>query len=125
GRGWVGSLRASIAASRPARRWLVAAAAVLVTLLFAGIRWPLRVSAESRLEPRELTVVHCPIDAPVESVFVHEGEWVERGRRVARLDARELDFSLARAKAQVAELEARLEMLERGPRPQDIEMARR
>ena len=125
GAGVWGRLRTAVGASAARRRWWWAGGLVLAIAVLGGVRWPLHVAAESRLEPRERWVVHSPVGAAVESVYVREGQWVDAGARVARLATRDLDFALQHAQAQVAELDARLMMLERGPRPQEIDMAGR
>lgn len=53
-------------------------------------------------------------------VSVAEGDDVESGQELARLDTRELDAALAGARAQLDAAEARLSELERGARPQEV-----
>lgn len=125
GSGMWGRVRAAVAASAVRRRMWWAGGTLLAIVALAGVRWPLHVAAESRLEPRQRVVVHSPVGAPVESIYVREGEWVEAGGRLGRLATRDLDFALQHARAQVDELDARLALLERGPRPQEIDMAGR
>ena len=56
-------------------------------------------------------------------IRVAEGTKVEEGSELARLDAQELDATLAAAQAQLAAAEARLEELSRGARPQELATA--
>jgi len=105
------------------RRWVALAVVAVVALLLVGIRWPLRVSAQCRIEPRDPVFVRSPIEGNLEAIVVREGQWVEAGDTLALLSTRELDFAVARARAQAAALDADLRMLEHGPRPQEIAMA--
>lgn len=57
-------------------------------------------------------------------VFVTEGQRVEAGSEVARLDSRELGASVAAARAVLSAAEARLAELEGGARPQEVAQAR-
>jgi HlyD family secretion protein len=56
-------------------------------------------------------------------VLAREGETVSAGTVLARLDARELEASLAAARAQLVAAEARLVELEAGARPQEVAAA--
>jgi HlyD family secretion protein len=58
------------------------------------------------------------------SVEVREGEEVEAGRVLVKLDVAELEAEWRQAEARVGQQRARLERLERGSRPQEIAQAR-
>lgn len=53
---------------------------------------------------------------PLAAILVKEGDSVEAGQELARLDARRMDEERAVRQAHLAELKARLAELERGPR---------
>lgn len=59
----------------------------------------------------------------VSEVLVREGDAVSSGAELARLDARELEATLAATRAQVRAAESRLAELNRGTRPQEIATA--
>ena len=59
----------------------------------------------------------------IQQVFVQEGEFVEAGQRLARLDSAVLQAQLAQAKASVTEAQARLSELEAGSRSEEIAQA--
>lgn len=61
----------------------------------------------------------------VAEVLKEEGDAVAAGETVARLDARPYEHAVDQARAQAAQLAARLEELENGSRPEEIERARR
>jgi multidrug efflux pump subunit AcrA (membrane-fusion protein) len=106
------------------RRLMVAAIGVVVVALLGLVRWPMRVAAECRIEPRERIVVRSPVEGSLQTIAAREGAWVEAGDTLAQLTTRDVDFALARARAQVASLDAQLTLLVRGARPQEIAMAR-
>jgi HlyD family secretion protein len=56
-------------------------------------------------------------------IAVREGDRVERGQVLARLDTREMEATVAAARAQTAAAEARLAELRRGARPQEVATA--
>jgi HlyD family secretion protein len=73
----------------------------------------------------EATDADLGFQAPgrVAAVHVREGDEVEAGQELARLDSRELEAALAVAEAQVSAVEARLTELRSGSRPQELATA--
>ncbi|XKE44930.1 biotin/lipoyl-binding protein [Halomonas organivorans] len=61
---------------------------------------------------------------PVRRWAVEEGERVARGQVLLELDGRRLEAELASARGELAEAEARLAELRRGPRPETLAAAR-
>jgi HlyD family secretion protein len=59
----------------------------------------------------------------VSSISVREGERVSRGAELARLDARELEATVAAARARLDAAEARLAEMTGGSRPQEVATA--
>lgn len=55
---------------------------------------------------------------------VEEGQRVEEGQLIARLDALDLEQQVAMRRAEVETLQAQFQILERGSRPEEIEAAR-
>ncbi len=75
--------------------------------------------------PERTALVTARTAGVVEKVKVLPGEKVEKGQVLVELDPRTAQAALAGAKARVAEKEALLEKLRRGPRPQEVEAARK
>lgn len=73
----------------------------------------------------EATDADLGFQAPgrVATVAVREGDAVEAGAELARLDTREIEAAMQAAAAQVAAAEARLTELRRGARPQELATA--
>ncbi len=79
--------------------------------------------AEGAIEPASWNEIAYPVAGTVEEVLVVEGDLVEEGQILARLDSVYQQAALAQAEAGLRRAEARLEELKAGPRPQEIEVA--
>lgn len=118
-------LAAALRAAPRARRAVFWGGAAALVAALAFVRWPLKVASECRIEPRARVVVRSPLAGTVESVPAREGDGVAADQPLVVLGTRDLDFALAAAEAEVRELEAKLALLESGPRRQEIDMAAR
>ncbi len=85
---------------------------------------PAVVSAEGRIVPLRRATLAFPVGGRLEAVRVEEGEVVQAGQELARLEASVLEAALTRAEASVAEARAALALLEAGPREEELEQAR-
>jgi len=74
--------------------------------------------------PEQTAVLSSAIAGLVQTVNVHEGAKVKAGQVLVVLDHRAHDAELDKAKAALKEAEASLAMVEGGPLPQEIEVAR-
>jgi multidrug resistance efflux pump len=108
-----------------ARRLAVAALVLLVGGLLAFLPWPLKIATESQVQPRSHVVLRSPLAGTIESVGAAEGDVVQAGQPILQLATRDLDFDLARARAEQSELDARVALLEKGPRREEVELAER
>ena len=81
------------------------------------------VIAEGAVEPASWNEIAYPVAGTVEEVLVAEGDLVEAGQILARLDSVYQQAALAQAEAGLRRAEARLEELKAGPRPQEVEVA--
>lgn len=61
---------------------------------------------------------------PIIEILVKEGEWVSRGQLLLRQDPRRAVAKLAEAEAAIAQYQARMDELVRGPRSEQIAAAR-
>jgi HlyD family secretion protein len=83
-----------------------------------------RISAPGRIEGASETIqVGTSGAGLVEKVMVKEGETVEEGQVLARLDCREQEADLRQRVAELEAARAVFERLKNGPRHEDIEMA--
>jgi len=94
----------------------------LPVLFFA--RMELRISGPFTLQPIQNADVRPEVGGTIEEVFVDEGDSVRAGGLIARLSDRDNRTALLRTEADIAQMQAQLRLLQAGPRPEDIELAR-
>ncbi|HMB07025.1 MAG TPA: HlyD family efflux transporter periplasmic adaptor subunit, partial [Isosphaeraceae bacterium] len=66
----------------------------------------------------------APIAGFLREVYHEEGEWISPGALLARMEVPDLENRLEQARASVRESQARLRLLEIGPRPEEVEEQR-
>jgi HlyD family secretion protein len=81
-----------------------------------------RVRVSGHVEATEVRVA-SQVSGRVAELRVAEGDRVEEGAFVARLDTHDAELSLARARADLAQAEAQLQLLQAGARPEDVRVA--
>lgn len=107
--------------ARKKRRRLLVVAGVLVALVGVGlIPYPLYVTEECVVVPIERADVRAQISGIIAEVLVREGQYVEAGAALVRLDDRDLAYQRARAQALVDAASANLAKVKRGNRPEEI-----
>lgn len=79
--------------------------------------------AEGTLEPAHWNEIAYSVAGTVEEVLVAEGDMVEEGQILARLDSVYQKAALAQAEAGLSRAKAHLAELQAGPRTQEIEVA--
>lgn len=75
------------------------------------------------VDVREVTLSFRESDR-IKEILVEEGDTVEEGQVLARLDTDELNINLRKTKAQIAAQESTVEKLHNGTRTEEIEQAR-
>ena len=103
-------------------RLLLAAAAALAIAALG--RWELRVRGPFLVLPIHNADVRAAVDGTIDSVFVREGQAVRQGERIARLSDRDLTAELRKTQAAIEQSRARLALLEAGPTPQEVAVAK-
>jgi multidrug efflux pump subunit AcrA (membrane-fusion protein) len=81
------------------------------------------VVAEAKVMPIRYATLSLQTGGSVAQVLVSEGDRVEAGQIILRLESRELELSIAQADANLASAAARLGQLKRGPTPADLAAA--
>jgi putative peptide zinc metalloprotease protein len=107
------------------RRLTLAVLVLVAGGVLAFLPWPLKIATEAQVQPRSHVVLRSPLAGAIESVHAAEGDLVRAGQPVLQLATRDLDFELAKARAERSELEERLALLEKGPRREEVELAER
>jgi len=113
------SRRASI--KRPAMVILLVG---LLAVLFL-LPMELKATGEFKVLPSINADVRAEVTGIIEKIYVDEWRAVRAGDLIARLVDRDYGADLRQTEGQIAEKTARLRMLKAGPRPEEIEVARR
>jgi putative peptide zinc metalloprotease protein len=79
-----------------------------------------RASGPFQVRPATRAEIRAPVAGFLQAVHFVEGERVSQGTLVARLDVPDLASRLAQKQAQVRETQAKLRLLEIGPRPEEV-----
>jgi multidrug resistance efflux pump len=82
------------------------------------------VAGEFQVLPTANADVRAEVEGIIEEIYVKEGQRVEAGEIIARLSDRQALTRLRMVEAEIGEKRARLDMLKRGPRREEIEVAR-
>ena len=105
----------------PARRLLITA--VLLTIGACREREPSNtIRASGHVEATEVQVA-ADVGGRILELRAAEGDRVAAGDVVARLDTRDVELQIARARADRAAADAQLRFLQRGSRPEDVRQA--
>jgi multidrug efflux pump subunit AcrA (membrane-fusion protein) len=103
-------------------RRIVLGALALALLCFG--RMELRVAGDVRILPTQKAEVRAELEGIVREVSVAEGMRVERGQVLARLSDGDHRTELLKVRAEIDEKRARLKQLQRGTRPEELDLAR-
>ncbi len=74
--------------------------------------------------PEQMVVLSSQVPGQIAALDVEEGQTVETDAEVVQLDTRIADAELAKAQAALDQSRANLSLLERGPRPEEVDAAR-
>jgi len=64
------------------------------------------------------------VGGTIEEIYVEEGSWIRSGDAIARLSDRDSRIALDKTDADMDQMKAQLRLLQAGPRPQEVELAR-
>jgi len=107
-------------------RWLKLAPLALgigLPILFL-VPMQLRIAAPFTVLPIQNADVRPEVGGAIEEILVDENDPVHKGDLIARLSERDLRAALERTEADLAQMQAQLKLLEVGPRPEEVELAR-
>jgi multidrug efflux pump subunit AcrA (membrane-fusion protein) len=99
--------------------WCVSLGAIGAFLFL--VPFDFHVDGDFVIRPVEKTKVSAPVSGFLKSIEVSEGERVSPGQLVARLDDPDLESLISQKQAEIEEAEAELELLQIGPRPEEID----
>jgi len=88
------------------------------------IPYPYQTGGAFQFLPLRRVELRSEVEGLVEKVFVHEGEWVNKGQPIASLSSRSHEKNLKAAQAKLDEAGAQLQLLRAGAKPEEIERAK-
>jgi putative peptide zinc metalloprotease protein len=104
------------------RRWLrVLLALVVIAGIAAVVPWPLRITAECTVIPRERVNVRAELGGVLSEILVDEGQQVKKGDVLAKLDDRALQAERLRTLADIERYTAEVALLKTGSRKEEIQ----
>jgi len=104
--------------------WVTRLSLAGVVVLAMLVPYPYEPGGNLRILPSRMLGIRAQVAGQVAEVLVKEGDWVEKGQVVARLDAREQQKDLDVARANLESARAQLKLIEAGSKPEDIAKAR-
>ncbi|MBW2602891.1 MAG: HlyD family efflux transporter periplasmic adaptor subunit [Deltaproteobacteria bacterium] len=105
-------------------RWLIWIGVLGATILILLIPYPFEAGGEFRLLPQDQIGIRAQVPGEIESVLVKEGQWIKKGQPVAVLVGRDQRKKVDELEATLRDLRARLQLLQEGPKPEAIEVAK-
>jgi putative peptide zinc metalloprotease protein len=101
----------------------VALAGIVTPILFFG-HGELKIRGQFNVLPIHNADVRAEVEGIIEEIYVDEGDEVKAGDMIARLSDRELRAELQKTEAEIAQNQAKLALLETGPSPEEIDVAK-
>ncbi|MEK6675786.1 MAG: HlyD family efflux transporter periplasmic adaptor subunit [Planctomycetota bacterium] len=108
------------------RMWVRAMIGFTIAALLALVGlapYKFEVGGECRLVASSERGVRAQLSDEIESIQVHEGDWVEKGAIIATLTAREELAAVRSTAAELTAAAAKLSLLKEGARPEEISIA--
>ncbi|MEG6586657.1 HlyD family secretion protein [Dendrosporobacter sp. 1207_IL3150] len=109
------------------KKFLAATAIIAIVLITGGIWWWFKfagaVSTDDARVKGTIVSVSSRVSARVEELHVREGDQVQAGQVIAKLESKELEVQVAQAKANLAAAQAKLAGVKAGNRPQQVVQA--
>jgi multidrug resistance efflux pump len=104
-------------------RLLVRFGLLIVVIIVALFPYPFMVGGDFRVLPVNQVGIRSQVTSEIETVFVSEGQWVEKGTPLVKLTGRDQRRKVESTQAALDETRARLELLIKGPKPEAIASA--
>jgi multidrug resistance efflux pump len=94
-------------------------------ILAAGfIPWELKVTGDFTIQPNSTVAINPQVEGTLKSIYVDEGDLVQKGEVLAEIQNLELSNNYEEARGELASGRASLNLLKAGSRPEEIERAR-
>lgn len=97
----------------------------VVLVLAAGfLPWELKVTGDFTIQPNSTVAVSPQVEGTLKSIYVNEGNLVQKGEVLAEIQNLELTNNFEETRGELASSRASLNLLKAGSRPEEIERAR-
>ncbi len=96
---------------------------VALAVLFF-VKMELKVSGEFTVLPIHNADIRAEVEGIIAEIYADEGDRVKKGDLIVRLSDRDYRAELGKVEAEIAEMRAKLRLLQAGPRREEIEVAR-
>lgn len=83
-----------------------------------------RITASGTVQPVQRVNLSPKTQSRIAELYVEQGDRVQQGQIIARMESRDIEAQLLQAQARYASVEAKLAQLEAGNRPEEIAQAR-
>ncbi len=104
------------------KKWLITAGAFVVIIVIAGGWWWLKsssvVSTDDAGVKNNIVGISAKVSGQVEELSVQEGDSVQVGQVLAKIDNQAFQIQVEQAQANLASAQAKLDSLKAGNRPQ-------
>ena len=103
------------------RRLAYVGGVAIFLMILHLIPYPLYVTERCIVTPTDRFYVRAQVEGLIVETLVREGDWVEAGEPIARLDDRDISYAEKQAKAEVDRLATNLEKVKNGNRIEEIQ----
>jgi putative peptide zinc metalloprotease protein len=97
---------------------------VALILAVGFMPWELKVTGDFTIQPNATVAVNPQVEGTLKSIYVDEGNLVQKGEVLAEIQNLELTNSYEETRGELASSRASLSLLKAGSRPEEIERAR-
>ena len=111
-------------ANRLKRVRLPAAVLIVLAVVAATVKYPLRVTYECDLQPLEVATLRAPIDGVIDDIKVDEGQRVKAGDILGTLANANLKLEVVKSSASLEKARAELDLLKQGSRQEELDRAK-
>lgn len=104
--------------------WVTRLGLASLILLAMLLPYPYEPGGDLRILPVRQEGIRTQVQGKIQEIVVEEGDMVEAGQIVARIDRREYERNVKASQADLESTKAQLRLLEEGPKPEDVGRAR-
>ncbi|MDP3938289.1 MAG: HlyD family efflux transporter periplasmic adaptor subunit [Deltaproteobacteria bacterium] len=104
--------------------WTLRIGLIVLLVLVMFLPYPYEPGGALRILPEKQMGIRTQVQGKIEEVMVKEGDWVEKGEIIMRLDSRRTRKDLEVTEAELRRTEAQLALAKAGSKPEEVAKAR-